>query len=94
MIDAGLSLVVKSEVEQLSPELRDKITALEQKYHLRRGDFPIERFSLERKEYRLDYAGVPLLSRWGIKRYVSRKIPEVVKIEEHTEEYIGPLNID
>lgn len=75
MIDAGLSVIVKSEVEQLSPELRDKITALEQKYHLRKGDFPVERFSSERKEYQLDYMRVPLLARWGIKRYISRNIP-------------------
>lgn len=91
MIDAGLSLIVKSEVEQLSPELRDKITALEQKYPLRRGDFPLERFSSERKEYQLDYISVPLLARWGIKRYVSRKIPEVLNVEELPEKWIGPF---
>ncbi len=91
MIDAGLSLIVRSETRELSQDLRDKITALEQKYRIRRGDFPIEQFSLETKEYRLDYASVPLLARWGIKWYVFRKIPEVVKIEEQVEQYIGPF---
>ncbi len=93
MIDAGLSLIVRSETGQLSSGLRDKIAALEQKfveYHLRRGDLPFESYSSEAHEYTLYYGGVPLIARWRIKRYVPHQISEVIRTEEQMEEEVYP----
>ena len=89
----GLDLIVRSETEQLSSKLRDKITALEskyQRYHLRRGELPFETFSLQAGEYTIGYAGVPLIARWKIKKYVRENIQEVVRIEVREDTLLGP----
>ncbi len=86
----ALTFVVPSETGELSPSLRERITAIEQQYRLRMGDFPIERFHRDEEEYKLHYMGVGFLDTWRIQRDVRQAIPEAW-IEKHQEIEIGPF---